>query len=260
MSVFKRLDLPYFYHFLKARNYFAYVCVTPNRKPENMHRTILLIAILMLGNRLQAETEDSSDLPEFRRIEALMNISNTLSRFAGNTPRQSVIEEPFLLGLKISSRNKNSALRIGINFAYSSNEENDVSGTTRTSQISSWAPLIGYEWRRNLGSGFEFYGGVDARYFIDINNTSTISFLSSGTSQTHFRNRLSGFGAGPFCGFTFAITPRVLLLTEANLYVNFVNSTRQFSADGGKFDTFEDKNATNFSPTAPSSLCIQFRF
>lgn len=143
----------------------------------------MTIILLVCSKSLQAQ--DTADITEYGRLEALMNISNTLSRFAGNTPRQTVFEEPFLLGLKISSKSKKSALRIGINFSYLNTNEDDLSGISRNSHISSWAPLIGYEWRRDLGGGFEFYGGIDCRYYYDINNTSTINFTSSGQLKVY---------------------------------------------------------------------------
>jgi hypothetical protein len=193
------------------------------------------------------------------RVEFLMNISNTLSRFTGNGSVRTVFEEPFLMGLKITNKSKKMALRIGINF-YASTIEEENTGVQRISTINSWAPLIGVEWRRHLSKRFEFYGGIDGRFYNDVNKTESHSVAGGTSFSTAFRNIQRGWGAGPFCGFVFNITPRVSLLTEANIYINYLRTTREFASDGTNFEYFEDKYSTTVSPNAPSSLFLLVRF
>lgn len=193
------------------------------------------------------------------RLEILMNVTNSISRFTGNGIQQTIFEDPFLFGFKITNLNKTMALRIGINFNVNRSSE-DLNGTSKVSTINSWAPLIGFEWRKKLSKRFEFYGGIDARYYYDINESKTTNFGFGINNSTIFFNSQKGWGAGPFCGFVFNITPRVSILTEGNIYVNFINVQRKFSSDGGEnFTTFEDRHLTSISPSAPSSIFLVIR-
>ncbi len=217
---------------------------------------VFLFIVLFSGSALMADSTNISK----SRLEILINVSNTLSRFTGNGTIQTVFEEPFLMGFKITNRSKKAALRIGINFNVSNITE-ESPGTSRVSDINSWAPLLGYEWRRKLGNRFEFYGGVDGRYYYYINRTRTSNINNfSIISSTEFRTTQNGFGFGPFCGFVFNLTPRVSLLTEGNFYLNFIKINRSFANDGSNFETFEDKYITSISPSAPSSLFLVVRF
>jgi hypothetical protein len=188
----------------------------------------------------------------------MMNITNAISRFTGNENVRTVFEEPFMMGLKISNRSKTSAIRIGINFQVNRSTE-ELTNTTRTSRIESYAPLLGYEWRRSLGNHCEIYGGIDARYYNDLNKTETVSINNGIRTSSVFRNSQQGFGGGPHCGFQFHVSPRISFLTEGNFYINIINSRREFSSNGAPYETFENKQVTNFSPYAPSALFILIR-
>lgn len=204
---------------------------------------------------------DSTDVRK-SRIELLMNISNALSRFTGNGNSQSAFNEPFLVGMKITNKKKTRAFRLGTNFSISKVTE-DLSGTNRISQINSWAPLLGYEWRKNLGKRFQFYGGVDVRYYNETNITDTRTPNTGGSPgvlTSVFKDISNGGGFGPFCGFVFNINEHVSLLTEANFYVNYIHKVRTFSSDGSNYETFENSYSTTVSPNAPSSIFLLVRF
>jgi len=221
-------------------------------------KKLLACACLLLA--INAKAADSVRVSK-SRIELLMNVSNALSRFTGNGNSQSVLNEPFLIGMKITNRTKTRAFRIGTNFSVSKVTE-DLNGTNRTSQINSWAPLVGYEWRRNLGKRFQFYGGLDARFYNETNITDTRASdpMSGSLLTTVFKDISNGGGFGPFCGFVFNITKNVSLLTEANFYVNYIHKVRTFSSDGSNFETFENTYSTTVTPTAPSSIFLLVRF
>lgn len=202
---------------------------------------------------------DSTNIAK-TRLELVLNISNTLSRFTGNGAAHNIFDDPFLIALKITDKPKKKAFRIGFNFSVSNTEEN-LNGTSRRSVINSWAPLLGYEWRKNLGNRFQFYGGIDARYYDDKNKTTSTTFSQSGgQSTTEFLTRESGFGGGPFCGFLFSITPRISISTEGNLYVNYLHKVRKFTDVNSSPQIFEDKFTSNLSPAAPSALFLIIRF
>jgi hypothetical protein len=220
---------------------------------------VLLIMIAGFSLLARADSTDIEEPTRYKRLELLMNVSNTLSRFTGNGTVQTVFEEPFLIGLKITNKAKTSGLRIGINFSVNKSSE-DLNGITKTSDINSWAPLLGYEWRKYLGYNMEFYGGVDGRYYNDRNRTETRSFNGTTDNITVFNTLQQGWGGGPFCGFVYNITPRVSILTEANVYLNYIRKTRNFSTDGTHYETFEDKYTTNITPNAPSALFLVIKF
>jgi hypothetical protein len=225
------------------------------RKPSLHIRHFIILVFIFIQFHAKADSTNVAT----SRVEFLMNISNTLSRFTGNGNVRTVFEEPFLMGLKITNKSKKLALRIGINF-YASTVQEENTGVQRTSTINSWAPLFGIEWRRHLSKRFEFYGGIDGRFYNDVNKTETRTVGSGTTFITAFRNIQRGWGGGPFCGFVFNITPRVSLLTEANIYINYLRTTREFASDGRNFEYFEDKYTTTVSPNAPSSLFLLVRF
>jgi hypothetical protein len=217
---------------------------------------------LLFGMTLYAKADTTDVEPEivYRRIEAMWNISNTLSRFTGNGTVQTVFEEPFIVGLKLSNRAKTSAFRLGINFNVTKTSEN-LNGISKTSNINSWAPLIGYEWRMDLGYNFQFYGGMDVRYYNDLNRTETVTTIDPNPPLINiFNTSQEGWGFGPFCGFVYNITPRISVLTEGNFYLNYIRRVRNFSADGSTYEVFEDKYVTSVSPVAPSSLFLLVRF
>lgn len=216
---------------------------------------ILLITACFLGPTAKADTTTIKK----SRLEILMNVTNSISRFTGNGINQTIFEDPFLFGFKLTNLNKTLALRIGVNFDVNKSTEN-LNGSSKVSTINSWAPLIGFEWRKKLGNKFEFYGGVDARYYNDMNETRTSNAFSGSFNSTIFNNTQKGWGAGPFCGFVYNITQRVSILTEGNIYVNFINIQRKFSSDGGaNYTIFEDRNLTSITPTAPSSIFLVVR-
>lgn len=220
-------------------------------------KIFLLCTFLMLVLNAHADSTHVSH----SRIELLMNMSNALSRFTGNANSQSAFNEPFLIGMKITNRKKNRAFRIGTNFSVSKITE-DLGGTNRISQINSWAPLVGHEWRRNLGKRFQFYGGIDARYYNETNSTDTRTSnpIGSGVVTSVFKDVSSGWGFGPFCGFVVNISNNISLLTEANFYVNYIHKVRSFSSDGSKYDIFENSYSTTVTPSAPSSIFLLVRF
>lgn len=221
----------------------------------------LLVLCACCITALNARAADSLQASN-SRIELLMNMSNALSRFTGNASSQSAFDEPFLVGMKITNSKKTRAFRIGVNFSVAKVTEDLNNGNNRVSQINSWAPLLGYEWRRNLGKRFQFYGGVDARYYNETNITDTrLSNPSGGGVLTNvFRDVSDGWGAGPFCGFVFNISNHVSFLTEANFYINYIHKVRSFSSDGTHYAVFENSHSQTVTPTAPSSIFLLVRF
>lgn len=220
-------------------------------------RTCLLLLITSFIGVATAKADTSRI--KLSRLEVLMNVTNSISRFTGNGIKQTVFEDPFLFGLKLTNLKKSCALRLGINFDINKSNE-ELNGTSKVSTINSWAPLIGFEWRKKLGNKFEFYGGIDARYYNDLNETKTVNAFPSPSGSTIFNNSQIGWGVGPFCGFVYNLTPRVSILTEGNFYVNFINIQRKFSSDGGaNYTYFEDRNLTSITPVAPSSIFLLIR-
>ena len=227
--------------------------------PSN-YKYLFLLLLTCVSFSAKADSTDIEPEESYRRIEGVMNISTALSRFTGNGPTPTVFEEPYLFGIKFSNRAKTSAIRIGINFSVNKVSE-DLNGISKTSNINAWAPLLGYEWRLDLGYNFQFYGGIDARYYNDLNRTETVTPMTPGNPNiTIFNTSQTGWGFGPHCGFVYNFTPRISILTEGSMYLNYIRKVRNFSTDGANYETFEDKYITSMSPVAPSSLFLLVRF
>lgn len=77
-------------------------------------RTCLLLLITSFIGVATAKADTSRI--KLSRLEVLMNVTNSISRFTGNGIKQTVFEDPFLFGLKLTNLKKSCALRLGINF------------------------------------------------------------------------------------------------------------------------------------------------
>lgn len=221
---------------------------------KNLKILIFLVFFSLLNNAFSQEITEVKK----SRIEFLMNISNAISRFAGNGPLMKVDEEPFLFGLKYTVNEKKGAIRLGLNMLYKRTNDN-LNSTPRSTIDNSWSPLLGYEFRKPLGNKFEFYWGGDFRYYSISSKTYTRT-SSNPTINTYTSYNNNGFGVGPFCGITFKINEYISLQTEGNLYFNQVKVLREIRINSDPTEVLENKIVNSLSPIAPSSILFVIKF
>lgn len=195
------------------------------------------------------------------RAEVFLNISNSLARFTGNQGNNAFLDAPFLVGVKVRSKNNRRAFRLGLDFNVnnSSGFQNNLN-TETTEQY--YVANIGYEWRRATLQKFEFYFGADIRYYNFTRETRSEIFNPfGGISSSLFNTRNNGPGAGAFLGFVWNITPRISVFTEGSLAYYAINNYREIKELGSPIkEVLEDRIVHQFSPLAPNSLFFLFKF
>jgi len=200
-------------------------------------------------------------LPQ-KKLEVFLNISNSLARFTGNSSDGIILDAPYLLGLKLRNKKGTAAWRFGTDFNLLDNSGNTgaVFSETREQYLSG---NFGYEWRKKTLSKFEFYGGIEARYFEVTRETSAFSTdpLTGSLQESIFYTRNNGPGAALFLGFNFNITPRITFFTEGSLAYFALNNFRSFKNAGDPVtDVLEDRIIQQFRPIAPNSIFFLYKF
>lgn len=219
---------------------------------------IYIIIYFLLFFQVNKSHSQEIENKKENKIEFLMNISNAISRFAGNGPLMKVDEEPFLFGMKYKVNESKGAIRLGLNMLYKRTNDN-LNSTPRSTIDNSWSPLLGYEFRKPLGNKFEFYWGADVRYYNLSSKTDTRT-NSNPVIYTYSSYKSNGFGAGPFCGITFKINEFISLQTEGNLYFNQVKVLRELRINSDPTEVLENKIVNSLSPVAPSSILFVIKF
>jgi hypothetical protein len=207
----------------------------------------------MAYSGFSAGNDEDSTAEKVRRFEFALNITNAISRFSGNGPR-NVNEDPYLVALKYKSRNENRAWRLGVNQFYNASRS-ELNSINRTTSDMYFSPLIGHEWRVHLDHGFMFFYGLDARASIRKEEVNTSGFAGNDVIASTEK----AIGAGPLCGFGWKINKRLILYTEANYYVNYRTVYRTYTSPGG-FTLLEDSEKYMLTPVVPTSIFLVVNF
>ncbi|MBS3915076.1 MAG: hypothetical protein KG003_11285 [Bacteroidetes bacterium] len=219
-----------------------------------MTRYILLLCSLFCFRFTSFSQIQPAESQKIRRFEFALNITNSISRFAGNGAK-NVTEDPYIIAVKWTNKKQNLALRLGFNQFYNT-QTTDLFGGSRTSREWYFSPLIGIEKRVQLDKHFMFYFGLDGR--TGTKKNTTVSFFNNFGRQEIIEDETS-YGAGPFCGFAWKINPRVMLYTEANFYINYKLVKRQYD-DGMTKTILENSKKITLNPVIPTSLFLAVNF
>lgn len=214
----------------------------------------ILITFITISAAL---AQDTARKERQGRVEFAMNVSTALRNFAGGTNPQ-ILADPYLAAFKFVSRNEKHALRLGLNYSYTSSDET-VQGGFRTSRENNQLPIIGYEYRDIISRRFEVYYGLDLRGIYMNANLETRFFGPTGEDMTVLDITRTGAGAGPFVSFVWHPGRRVRIYTEGSFYVHMYNEKRVFT-ENNVSNTLQDKNVFTFLPALPSSIFISIRF
>ena len=114
----------------------------------------------------------------------------------------------------------------------------------------------GYEIRKDLGKKFEYYYGIDARYY-QVSSTTDI-YSRSGTES--IKSIINGPGLAPLLGFRWNITDRIALVTEGSIAVELLNPYRYILDNRGFKDVLEDKLEWTVRPVTPGAIFFSFKF
>lgn len=187
------------------------------------------------------------------RFEFSVNFSDVVARFTGNKNLIFQPDDPFLVMVKITDKNKKRAYRLGTNANYQTVVDftGQQNRRTRTEALNL---NTGYEWRKKIDKKIEIYTGADVRYFKSKEETTSTFFSSMGApSSTLFDSRRTGFGASYFVGFVYNFTSRVSVFTESHLSFNSFDTYRTFSSNNNT-EILEDKITNHIQVIVPMAI------
>lgn len=223
-------------------------------------RTYLLLLLLAVGQQTALFAQDAKmNLEPEPRWEMLINVTNAVSRAAGNTTR-SVLDDPYAFAMKRVNAAETAAWRMGMNGFRRGTNDVLIDGGTRVSQEWEYSLILGREFRRNLGHGITLTYGLDAQASLRKGSVVTEQIdLIGNTSSTEVSDEDFGGAAGPFLGFQWQFHPNLCLYTEANAYYRMGRLYRTLSGNGSTV-VLEDRIHETLMPMMPGSLFLVIQF
>jgi len=193
------------------------------------------------------------------RWELLVNVTNAVSRAAGNTAR-TVLDDPYAIAWKRINAPGTTAWRMGMNGFRRGTNDVLIDGGSRISQEWEYSAIVGREFRRNMGHGFTLTYGLDLQASLRQGSvlTEQIDFIGN-TSRTEIRDEDLGGAAGPFLGFQWQFHPNLSLYTEANAYYRVGRLYRTLEGNGS-VAILEDRVYESLVPMMPGSLFLVIQF
>lgn len=185
-------------------------------------------------------------------FEPFYDVSNALSKATGNRSTSDVISEPNAMGFRILMKEKNLALRFGTNFKYSLDKDLIDSRNVMENTLSLG---FGLEKRKDLSSKFQFYYGVDFRYYYLRDRVT--SFTQDGSFTID--DQSEGFGFAPILGIRWNINDRFALMTEGSFAFQLLNGNRVTTNIDGNMATQNLGGMYTLNPTLPGSILFVFR-
>ena len=223
-------------------------------------RTYLLLLLLAVGQQTALFAQDAKmNLEPEPRWEMLINVTNAVSKAAGNTTR-SVLDDPYAFAMKRVNAAETAAWRMGMNGFRRGTNDVLIDGGTRVSQEWEYSLILGREFRRNLGHGITLTYGLDAQASLRKGSVVTEQIdLIGNTSSTEVSDEDFGGAAGPFLGFQWQFHPNLCLYTEANAYYRMGRLYRTLSGNGSTV-VLEDRIHETLMPMMPGSLFLVIQF
>ncbi len=219
---------------------------------------LLLLAVVGQGTALRAQEATMALTPE-PRWEMLINVTNAVSRAAGNTTR-TVLDDPYAFAMKRVNAAETAAWRMGMNGFRRGTNDVLIDGGTRVSHEWEYSLILGREFRRNLGHGITLTYGLDGQASLRQGSVVTEQIdLLGNTSSTEIIDEDFGGAAGPFLGFQWQFHPNLCLYTEASAYYRVGRLYRTLSGNGSTA-VLEDRVYESLVPMMPGSLFLVIQF
>jgi hypothetical protein len=217
--------------------------LTKSLSKIKFQRTVLFWLTLFTNHSLFAD----STFVESRPLEFYYNITHAISKASGNPFATSVRNEPNIIGLKYQLKKTDLYARGGLNFSIINRAIFDqFQRDINENQISL---NLGIEFRRKINKRFDYYFGIDARYYQ--NNSETTTFF--GTSKQVLADKTNGPGLAPLYGFRWNLHPRLTLYTEGLIGFEFLNTVRREIVSN---TTYENSQRLSLSVTTPGSIFL----
>jgi len=232
-------------------------------------KKISLIAILFLGcmyNCVAQNDANAIDSKQVTGVDQFVGVQlNGLIRqvFNFNNSTASTIVSPYLLTYNINSKRTGWGLRLGVGYNYTSTASND--GITATTNRQNDLQLrVGIEKAFELGEKWSAGAGIDV--VLNTNNdntTTTVSTAGFGDTTTTANKAVgSSYGGGPMGWLRYAITPRVLIGTEASFYytTGMQKSTIDITTDPNGNGAFSTTETTSSPKTSAGTFTLPVAF
>ena len=233
-----------------------------------MLRKIAIAALLLAGTLVtHAQSADEGKGTHYVSLQANPLISQVLN-FGNPIP----IDNPYLLKYSYRFSGGKSGVSAGFGFSSSSLELKEQGSNSKTSDLDFRA---GYEWYIPMGDRFLFSIGPDLVFNGNNTNTVNISSVDFGggfkdSTVNDTRSQAITFGGGGRLNFSVAITPRLLIGTEATLYYTFTDGESRTKIERFTFNGFsevytfeEEKEEFKTSDSGfqlPVAIFLTFRF
>lgn len=210
-------------------------------------RTVLFwLTLLFVGQSLWADSTKVVSRP----FEFYYNITHAISKASGNPFAVSVRNEPNIIGLKYQLKTTDLYVRTGLNI----NVINRIilEPNLREIKENEYSLNLGIEFRRKIDKRFDYYFGVDVRYYENKSETSS----TFGAVTQVLSDKTNGPGIAPLYGFRWNFHPRITVYSEGLIGIEFLNTLRSEVVSN---TIYENSQQLRFSVTTPGSIFLIIR-
>ena len=182
---------------------------------------MLAVVLLSATTMASAQSRPEADGKHFISLQANPLISQIFN-FGNPIP----ISNPYLIKYSYRFAGGNSGITTGIGYRAISNESEQDGFESKFSGLDL---RVGYEWYIDMGDRFLLSVGPDLTFNGQTNKTVSVSAINFGsgfrdsTVNDTYSQNLS-YGGGARLNFSVAITPKLLIGTEATFYYSFTRS------------------------------------
>lgn len=216
-------------------------------------KKFILLSLLCQGLITHAQESDSPTIEgHYLGLQVNELVRQVLSFNSTNTP-----SNPYFFNYTFLSET-GGGLNMSFALTVDKIASNDNFGNDITTDIDNVFFRIGYIKRKVLSNRFIYGLGIDLTLESQKNETENGNNFGGGTITTVTKQ--AGWGLGPRLTFSYKITDRIFIGTEANYYFKSLNEEFdvKFSNSSSSNETDETK-IERFTFSAPAILWLTFR-
>jgi hypothetical protein len=201
---------------------------------------------------LQAGAQPTSEPGERKRYRYIgLQANQLISQLFNSAPS---VANPYLLTFSANNKETGKGFTAGVGYSYNQSREGDAFSLVdvRTADLSLRG---GFEKKMFITKRWLWSMGGD----IVLHNFKEVSMgANPSTNFISEETRVFEAGFGPRCTINFAIADRVIVGTEASVYLKFGSEKHHGSAQGMPFQP--NRNYHTFLPSLPSVIYLMMRF
>lgn len=216
-------------------------------------KKILCALLLACAFAIQAQDEDRNNLEgNYLSFQVNELVRQVLS--LGNT---NIPSNPYFFNYRYTGPT-GDGLNIGFAYTVDNFDTSDQFSDIST-DISNFSFRIGYDKKKYLGKNFVYGLGIDLT--IDNRKNETVNSDSFSSNEIITTDKLSGWGLGPRFTFSYQVSNRIWIGTEANYYFKSLKNSFEveFSNDPGFDDNDRENKIRELTFSTPSILWLTIR-